>query len=502
MQPLLSREESRAVDVAAIKAGVPGIVLMENAGRGAADSIECSFPTELERVVIFGGLGNNGGDGWVLARHLTLRGYSPRVLACGEPSKFKANAAANWNALQALGIPCEVIDLEDHAACTKIIEGATLVVDGLFGTGLDRAIQHDFAELVRSISAAANVVSLDVPSGIDADTGQVLGEAVRADLTVTFAAHKRGLHQHPGVEFAGHVELVDIGVPGTNESDAWLIDEDDLPHLIVSRSGNAHKNSAGHLLVVGGSPGKTGAALLAGRAAFRAGAGLVTIATRSDARAALDEKVVELMTAELSEDPEAIQTACQGKAAVIVGPGLGLDAEGKRLSLQCMLESPLPTVIDADALTHLADIGIGELKSAAGPRVITPHPGEAARLLNIMSGEVQADRFAAAARLQSLCGHVVVLKGARTIVAGFGSTYVCARGTPALAVAGTGDVLSGILGVMQQQIEDDPALAAITGVLLHAMAGERAAVADRGLLASEVADALPSVFAEFDLMTA
>lgn len=476
--------------------GIASIVLMENAGRGACDVICDLFGDRLDRVMLIGGPGQNGGDAWVVARRLALMGQRPLAVLVGEASRLRGDAKVNWDLLGALGVDAAQVSPEDAQSISARLADATLIVDGLFGTGLDRPIAGGYAEAIAAMDAApVPLVSLDLPSGLDADTGGILGVAPLASLTVTFAGQKRGLHQYPGVEHAGAVRVADIGIPIEGSTAASLWTSEDLRVLIGPREADAHKGSNGHLLVVGGAPGKTGAAVLAGRAAFRAGAGLVTIGARPDSQAALEEKVVELMTAALPEraSQAAVQALCEGKRAVVLGPGLGLDVLGRAWTLAFAMHAPIPAVVDADALTVLADEGLSALRGAAAPRVLTPHPGEAARLLGRSTADVQADRYVAAELLAQESGQDVILKGARSIVAGAGGLRVCAEGTPALGVAGTGDVLSGVVGALTMSLA--PFDAAIAGALLHALAGEAAAVGDRGLIASEVADAVPAVLA-------
>ncbi len=497
MQLLFTREESRDVDRAAVEElGIVSLVLMENAGRGATDAICETFPTHLDRVLLVGGPGQNGGDAWVVARRLKLLGHRPTAVLLGDASRLRGDAEANWRLLGKLGIDTVELSPDDAGDLERRAVEASLIVDGLFGTGLDRPIEGGYAKAVAVIEeAAAPVVALDMPSGIDADTGAVLGIAPHAALTVTFAGHKRGLHQFPGVEHAGKLRVTDIGIPIGGSPAATLWDRSDLAAVITPRAADAHKGTNGHLLVVGGSPGKTGAAVLAGHAAFRAGAGLVTIGARSDARASLEEKVVELMTTALPEqaDRDAVHTLCEGKSAVVLGPGMGLDETGAAWARAFTQYAPVPTVIDADALTHVADEGLATLREAEAARILTPHPGEAGRLLGSSSGEVQNDRYAAAAAMAEQSRQVVILKGARTITAGRGELRVCAEGTPALGVAGTGDVLSGVVGALAMSMP--PLDAAIAGALVHAVAGAEAAIGDRGLIASEVADRVPRVLA-------
>ena len=497
VQRLFTREESRDVDRAAMdELGIVSLVLMENAGRGGTVAICEVFGDCLGRVVLVGGPGQNGGDAWVIARRLTLLGHRPLAVLVGDASRLRGDAQANWVLLSKLGVETLEVSPEHAASIGEHLKDATLVVDGLFGTGLDRAITGGYADTIAAMDrAAAPLVALDLPSGLDADTGAIFGIAPHAALTVTFAGHKRGLHQFPGVEHAGEVRVADIGIPSRSSPAASLWTRDDLGALIAPRAGDAHKGTNGHLLVIGGAPGKTGAAVLAGRAAFRAGAGLVTIGARADARAALEEKVIELMTTALPDeaDQAAVLALCEGKRAVVLGPGMGLDELGGTWARAVALHAPVPTVIDADGLTHIAENGLSSLRGAAAPRILTPHPGEAARLLGASTADVQANRYAAAEALAKKSGQVVILKGARSVIAGADELRVCAEGTPALGVAGTGDVLSGVVGALGMTLA--PTDAAIAAALLHALAGVEASVGDRGLIASEVADAVPVVLA-------
>ena len=497
VQSLFTREESRDLDRAAMdELGIAGLVLMENAGRGATGAVCDAFGDRLGRVVLVGGPGQNGGDAWVVARRLSMLGHRPLAVLIGDASRLRGDANRNWALLGKLGIETAEVRPDEGSSIGAYLSEASVVVDGLFGTGLDRAVTGGYADAIAAMDAVdAPLVALDLPSGLDADTGAILGVAPHAALTVTFAGHKRGLHQYPCVEYAGEVRVADIGIPVAGSPAASVWSRDDLGTLIAPRAADAHKGTNGHLLVIGGAPGTTGAAVLAGRAAFRAGAGLVTIGARADARAALEEKVIELMTTALPDDATqaAVEALCEGKRAVVLGPGMGLDHTGRSWAHAFASYAPVPTVIDADALTHIANDGLAALEGAAAPRILTPHPGEAARVLGSSTAEVQANRYAAAEELAQRSGQVVVLKGARSIVAGANQLRVCAEGTPALGVAGTGDVLSGVLGALTMSLS--PIDAGIAGALLHALAGVEAAIGDRGLIASEVADAVPVVLA-------
>lgn len=472
MQPLLTRDAVRALDAAAIAKGVIGRVLMENAGRGATDVLLDALGEHLRAITILGGPGQNGGDAWVVARHLRTRGIDCRAILVADLAKVRGDARANLDALEALGVDVEIV-VPAQAGSVRL-QGSSLIVEGLFGTGLDRPVAGGYAALIDEIANThAPVLALDMPSGVDATTGEKLGVAVRADVTVTFAALKTGLFQHPARGLAGDVHLVDIGVPPAVGADTWLIEDEDCRSWLGRRAPDAHKGSAGHVLIVGGA--KAGAAQLASLAAMRAGAGWVTLVGAPPPRP-------EIMIA------DSIDLA--GKGAFVLGPGLGLDARGRELAESIAIDAEMPGVLDADALTFWAEAGIEALKKAKGPRVLTPHPGEAARMLGIRSAEVQKKRYEVAAELAERSGQVVVLKGAGTIIASDRLQRVTDAGTPALGVAGTGDVLAGVIGTLLLSLA--PADAAAAGAHWHARAGELAAESDRGLFAGEVADALPT----------
>jgi NAD(P)H-hydrate epimerase len=499
MIPLLSREAVRGLDRdAADRLGVPGLVLMENAGRGAFDAIRVRFADALERVVIVAGPGQNGGDGFVVARHLLQAGFAPSVFLIGEASAVTGDAASNLRVLGALELPVTELRGDELAPLEAALASATLVVDAVFGTGLSRAVSGVFAAAIERMEMCrAPLVALDVPSGVDADTGAILGCAPLAALTVTFAAHKRGLHQHPGAAHAGEIVCAPIGVPTPREliaSSAGLLEASDVCEWIEPRPPDAHKGSSGHVLLVAGAPGRTGAAQLAGFGALRMGAGLVTIATHAEARAALDQKVTELMTAALPSDLDdalsAVHALAKTKQAAVIGPGFGTDPDALAFLRALAIELPIPCVLDADALTALGT-DHGFMQRAAAPRVLTPHPGEAARMLGIDTRAVQADRFAAADKLAQQTRAIVVLKGSRTIIASPSAPpRVCPTGTPAMAVAGTGDVLAGALGALLAQLP--PLEAACAATYLHGLAGQLTTPHDRGLFASELAASLPA----------
>ncbi len=508
MIPVLSREQMRAFDALAIESGVPSLVLMENAGRNAASVIkERLEDSGGARVLVFSGPGNNGGDGLVVARHLRAAGVDVSVLLACASERLQGDALENMKAWRACG--GDVIEVvgagaaeQVHSALSGLGSGG-VVVDALLGTGLDRPVTGDAAAIIRALAAdGADVVSLDVPSGIDANTGAVLGVAVRASMTVTFAHLKLGLLTSTGAEHSGPVEVVDIGVPDDPPASigvsASLLESRDVTEVLVPRRVSAHKGSAGHVLVVAGSMGKLGAALLVARGALRTGAGLVTLAARPDVADMLDQRVLEEMTARI--DPGRIESSLDEMlsraSVVVIGPGLGLDDVARHVVEHVVLRWDGTKIVDADALTCFADRAAA-LAGARGRLVLTPHPGELGRLLGTSARGVESDRFGALARVVDATQAVVLLKGPRTLVGAPGALPVVnASGTPALATAGSGDVLAGMLGAWACALE--PFTAAWVAAHIHGLAAERwqrSHGADRGLLAHELADGVPDVLA-------
>jgi NAD(P)H-hydrate epimerase len=502
----------RAFEAAAIATGrVPSLLLMENAGRGAVDVMLREWPRLAgEPVTVVCGAGNNGGDGLVVARHLLVRGARPAVFLVGDPAKLSAEARTNLDAWRGLGGAVhEVRRGEAMSALGESLAKAALVVDALFGTGLDRTIEGLLADVVAAMNAAkAARVALDVPSGLDADTGVTLGVAVRADATVTFAHPKLGLLTPNGAELTGRLHVVDIGVPGlpraaeatgagaqraAQEVCAQLIEASDVAAWASPRAPGAHKTSAGHVLVAAGSPGKVGAAQLVARGAMRGGAGVVTLATWPEAAPALEAKVLEEMTARIDRAAIAASMAAltEGKRSVVVGPGFGLDDDARAAVGALWSSWQGPLVVDADGLTLLASHPVSPPASANA--VLTPHPGELARFLGNTAGDVERNRFPSARAVVARTGAVVVLKGAHTIVAApDGRLAISPIACPALATAGSGDVLAGVVAAALCGL---PAFeAACAAVMLHARAGEAWSAAhggaDRGMLASEIADSI------------
>ena len=502
--PLVDVETMRALDRHTIDAlGVPGELLMESAGRAVSQLVlEQLGEVASGEVCVVCGVGNNGGDGLVLARHLQLLGVDVRAALVGDESRLSADAAVNLKRARRVGVR---IEAEGWSAPERGV-----VVDALFGTGLARPVSGPAADAIRTINRAraahAIVVAVDLPSGLDADTGQILGSAVRADVTATVGLPKLGLVLEPGRSLAGHVQVLRIGIadeaPGVRPP-AELWSAVAAGARLPERPQHGHKGSFGHVLLVAGGEGKTGAAALAARGAARAGAGLVTIACPAGLNDILEVKCTEAMTAPLPDTPErslaaaaedAVLALAAERDVVAMGPGVGRSHETVCLmrALAKRLEAPL--VVDADGLFAFAEEP-AVLKSRDGVTILTPHPGEAARLLGTRSAEVNRDRVSAARSLASATGAVVLLKGAGSVTASpEGRVVVNPTGGPSLAAGGTGDVLAGMVASYLAQgltAVDAAALAAY----VHGAAADRLGRRAGGLLASELADGLPSAAA-------
>ncbi len=510
MKPVLSRDEMRRFDAhASSVCRVPSLLLMENAGRGAAEIIERHYGASC-RVLVVAGAGNNGGDGFVVARRLIARGARVEVALLTDPARLKGDALANYGAFRGIGGQIAELDATRKAEFETMLTRADVVIDALFGTGLDRPIEGFVREAIELVNQAPVArVALDVPSGLDSDTGAVHGVAVLAELTITFAHPKRGLLTPSGALHSGRLEVTDIGVPGELAEavgfSAALIEGSDVARALGRRLPTAHKASSGRVLVLAGSAGKVGAALLVAHGALRGGAGLVTLAAQPDVAATFEQRVLEAMTARFDPgDPRnALGPLLDAADVVAIGPGFGLDEDARRVIDLVVLEWDGVKVVDADALTHFKG-SARDLRDAAGSLILTPHPGEMARLIGSTAAEVEADRFAALARAVELTSAVVLLKGAHTLIGAPGQrALVCPRASTVLATGGAGDVLCGI--VAAAAVGAPPLAAAYSGAYLHGRAAElwaaQRAGADRGLLAHEVADLVPAALAELAAAT-
>jgi len=510
MIPILAAAQARAFDAfVAERCGVPSVLLMENAGLGAATILDQRLrarPGARARGACVCGAGNNGGDGFVVARQLLRLGYPVRVIWCGRTSSLTADARVNFDAWA--GLDGDVVELGEAptpAELAALWSGSDVIVDALFGTGLSRALEGRHRAIVESINAAEGkeVVALDIPSGLNADTGAVMGVAVRAQLTITFGHPKTGLLTSLAPDLVGELRVADLGVPqrlgpALSPRARWL-EASDLAGWVSARPRSTHKGRAGRVLVIGGSPGKTGAAVLSASAALRSGAGLVTIAAFAEATASLDARVIEVMTRpiETASLEASLDAALEGVDAVVLGPGLGLDERARRVVDHVVLGHPGPKLLDADALTHFAGRA-HELARAAGPCLLTPHPAELGRLLGSSAAEVEADRFGALDRGLALTRQALLLKGPHTLIGEPGSApWVVSEGHPVLAVGGSGDVLAGVAGALLAGLA--PARAGALGAFVHGRAArlwvEAHGGADRGLFARELADLVPRALA-------
>jgi len=506
MRPVFTAAEMRALDARAIQdLGIAGTRLMEAAGAGAARLIAREFaPIRGRRVVILCGKGNNGGDGFVVARHLRARGARVRVLLVAARGEVRGDAT--W-ALGRLGA-ARVTELAapDLEALGRDLASADVVVDALLGTGLTGPARDPMARVIETVNASGRpVVALDLPSGAGSDTGALAGPTVNATVTATFGGHKRALVVHPAAARAGRVTVIPIGIPAAEVGrgiTTFLLEEDDVRAHFGRRDSDSHKGTFGHVLVVAGSVGKTGAAALAGRAALRSGAGLCTIAVPSSQQPIVAALAMEPMTEPLPETPgrtlsllarERILDLAHRMDAVALGPGVSLTPETQALVRALVVEVARPLVLDADGLSALAG-HLDLLKRAVGPRLLTPHPGEMARMLGATVAEVQADRVEAVRAFCSRHAVHLVLKGAGSCIgAPDGRVFVNPTGNPGMATGGTGDVLTGMLGAFLAR-GLAPLAALQAGVYLHGLAGDlaRARWGEDGLIAGDLIDAIPA----------
>jgi NAD(P)H-hydrate epimerase len=461
--------------------GIPSYELMTRAGAAALVVLRRHWPSAA-RLLIYCGPGNNGGDGYVLARDARAAGLHAAVVALVPPERLKGDAARAARACGEAGVAIEAYDRGVDAIAAH---SPDVIVDGLLGIGADRELAGDLAAAVATLNGSGKpVLALDIPSGLHADTGRVLGTAVSAAVTITFLGLKTGLFLGSACDFTGTLEVADLGVATERASVPVLrrLIGADLDRALPRRPRSAHKGTSGRLLLVGGGPGMPGAIRLAAEAALRTGGGLAYVAAHpASAPAVLAGRAEVICRAvESDADLDAVLALADG---VVVGPGLGTSEWGRAMWRR-VSASTLPLVVDADALNLLA-----ELPTARGRWILTPHPAEAARLLQVTTSDVQRDRLGSVRELARRYDAVAVLKGAGSLVAagrGNAPVAVCDRGNPGMATAGMGDVLSGVLGALLVQTRDLET-SARAGVLLHALAGDDAARdGERGTIASDL----------------
>lgn len=512
---LVTAEQIRQADAAAIEgAGIPGAVLMENAAQGAARvAINYLGSVEGLDLAAFCGRGNNGGDGFAVLRILANRGASATAYLFCRSEDLSGDAALNCRVAKACGVRVlEVPDDKAYESLSGEMAGHDFYFDALLGTGLNSPVRGRYAKAIELLNNLPSpVMAIDIPSGLSADTGTALGTAVAADATVTFGLVKLGLALEPG-DLVGELHLVDISIPPDavqhlGVKSAFLSGQE-VALALPDRPKSSHKGDYGHLMVVGGSPGKTGAPLLAAWGGIRSGAGLVTVGLPRDLNPVAETSLLTAMSQPLPQTSEGCLALGAGETlllmmasrqAMVLGPGLSTQAESADLARALMEQVEAPLVVDADGLNALAGQS-GKLKFASRQVVLTPHPGEAARLLGCTSAEIQADRPAAVRRLASENNAVVVLKGARSLIADpDGWLWVNSTGNPLLASGGSGDVLAGLIGgLMAQGMESLEA--ACAGAFFHGLAADLAAedFGQRGLSAQELVDYLPAAFASLE----
>jgi NAD(P)H-hydrate epimerase len=516
MSLALSAKEMAGLDQQTIREiGIPGIVLMENAAQGAASFFLRVVPDLIDRsIVVVAGTGNNAGDGFALARIFHSKGAQVCVICLRSPQKLSGDALTNFKIVEKIGIPVSVWDeAKDFEEQWRQVLESGAVIDAILGTGLSSEVQGLYRDIIERLNGLnVPLLAVDIPSGLDATTGRPLGVAVKATATATFGFLKIGHLIERGPELAGEVEVIEIGIPpGLAESAGiqryWLTGQL-VSSWIEPRDPATHKGQAGHVCVLAGSLGKTGAATLLCSGAARTGAGLVTLFIPQSLNAILEVKLTEAMTLPIAETSQQTPSSAaldqvlhflQGKQALAIGPGISTNADTATLVKGLLPKVSCPMVLDADAITAVSE-DPGILRKAAAPLVLTPHPGEMARICHSTVSDVQRDRLESASKFSRDYGAVLVLKGHRTIIAGpDGKLAINSTGNPAMASGGMGDTLTGIIaGLLAQGF--DAFRAASLGVYVHGAACDRVfgGVSSRGLLASDMLDEVPGILGELE----
>jgi ADP-dependent NAD(P)H-hydrate dehydratase / NAD(P)H-hydrate epimerase len=512
MQRVVSAEEMQWCDASTINTyGVPGLLLMENAGRGIVEIIKQNYSTlESKNILIVCGKGNNGGDGFVIARLLSNSCAQIHVLLMASPSELKGDAKTNFIILHKF-VKKSSHQIKLHRYSKKLLSSLSkpdIIVDAMFGTGFAGVVRKPFADVIDWMNKqGTQIVAVDIPSGVNGTTGVVENCAVRANLTMTFGAIKSGLLCNQGRELTGSISVMDIGIPnsitGNNRLKTFLVEQSDVRRVIPKRSVHAHKYSVGKVLVLAGSKGLTGAAALCSTSVMRAGAGAVVLGTPDPVYPILARKLTEVMTFPLpaTSDGTLSLSALDGIRAklswadvLVIGPGLSQNPETQQLILKLLLEYRGKVLIDADGLNAIAANGISKFRSARAQCILTPHVGEFSRLTGLSSIEVERHRIEAARVLAKQLSTTIVLKGVPTITASKdGKCFLNSTGNPGMATAGSGDVLSGVIGGLWAQGMSDIE-AAYAGVYLHGLSGDLAAkkIGERGLLANDLIEYLPA----------
>lgn len=508
---IYTSSQIKAAEAESVRLGVNFTELMENAGKAAADIFCGRYRPQKKRIIVACGKGNNGGDGFVMARLLAEGGMRPCVvLLCGFPSTYEAFIA--YEKARAAGVP--VLDASaKEEECARQISEADYIVDAVFGFGFGGTVREPLAGWLRQINEAKAVrVSLDVPSGVACDSASVGGTAVQADLTVAFTAPKPGHFLFPSADYCGEVVTADVGLPaGAMEglrSNVFLTEKEDIKAAFYKRRKNSNKGSYGRLLAACGSRGMAGASILACKAAMRCGVGLIQLATPGSNYLAAANNLIETVLVPMPETEEGtfseeaarhIIDRMAASSAVLFGCGVGRGPELDEVLAQMLESARVPVVLDADGINVLAR-NIHIVRNANVPVILTPHPGEMSTLTGLPIEEIQKNRLETAVGFAREHGVILVLKGANTIVAdSLGKAYINPTGNPGMSKGGSGDVLAGMLAsFIAQGIE--PVLAARTAVYIHGLAGDRYAVerSQRGMTPTDMIDELPEVFREFE----
>ncbi|MFH2066702.1 MAG: NAD(P)H-hydrate dehydratase [Pseudomonadota bacterium] len=513
---LVTADEMRRMDQDAIENfGLPGRLLMENAGRGATRMFIETFPDAGQKKVgIIAGRGNNGGDGFVMARYLKEYGVPVTVFLLSESKKVQGDAKANLSLLSRLSLPVyEIPDQRMFEEHSSLLDRQEIWVDAILGTGLQSEVKGFYRHVIQFVNdSGASVFSVDIPSGLDSDTGRPHGISIRADATATFGFAKSGHILYPGKEYTGKLGIVDIGIPSPvvekMRPKQGLLTPDVICKEYQPRFSCSHKGDAGHLLVIGGSPGKTGAVALTSLSAMRTGAGLVTLGIPAGLNAVLESQVLEVMTLPLHETEEgmlhessekSIRVALQSKKCLAIGPGLGTAPTTRKLFFNILRDCNIPVVMDADAITILSEHK-DVLHSLEAPVILTPHPGEMSRLCSMTTAEIQKDRITVSRNFAVKYNVHLVLKGAGTVIAHpDGTVYINPTGNPGMASGGMGDVLTGVIaGFLTQGYS--PQAATHLGVWIHGAAADDLSQTKGivGYLASDVRDGIPSQISLLD----
>ena len=508
---LVKASEMQEMDRLSIQElGIPGAVLMENAARGASRIFLDHFdPPDNSHVVLLCGRGNNGGDGYVMARYLHQEGLRVTVAVLSELDKISGDALINLDIIRQMDLEIlEVPSADKLTTLHQILYNCDFIIDGILGTGLNSPVRDFLGQIIEEINGLGKpIMAIDIPSGLNADSGQIMGVAINADLTVTFGFPKLGQLIFPGAELVGRLTRIDIGIPDTVShrvsSRYHVVEPEDFIDLLNIEKQDIHKGNRGHLLILAGSTGKTGAAVLTALGGLRAGSGLVTLGVPKSLNHIFENKLTEAMTVPLPETEEGsisleaeeeINRLMEGKTALAIGPGLSTNAETSAVVRHLIASSPLPMVVDADGLNALS----GELNLLAGCKektILTPHPGEMARLAGLRNSDVQNDRIGTVAHFVEEHGCYLVLKGARTLIGEpNGVIHVNPTGNPVLSSGGAGDVLTGLIGGFLARAWP-MAKAAVAGIYLHGLAADLLAeeTGQVGILAGELLDVIPEL---------